>query len=67
MIDLGISDHNIIFLTRKMKKIKLNHHTYIKYRSFKNYSVSEYEESLKLVNFSNYLKFDNIDSAYSNF
>ena len=50
-----------------MKKIKLNHHTYIKYRSFKNYSVSQYEESLKLVNFPNYLKFDNIDSAYSNF
>ena len=67
VIDLGISDHNIIFLTRKMKKIKLNHHTYIKYRSFKNYSVSEYEERLKLVNFPNYLKFDNIDSAYSNF
>ena len=65
-IDLGISNHNIIFLTRKMKKIKLNHHTYIKYRSFKDYSVSEYEERLKLVNFPNYLKFDNIDSEYSN-
>ena len=50
-----------------MKTIKLYHHTYIKYRSFKNYSVSEYEERLKLVNFPNYLKFDNIDSAYSNF
>ena len=67
VIDLGISDHNIIFLTRKMKKIKLNHHTYIKYCSFKNCSVSEYEERLKLVNFPNYLKFYNIDSAYSNF
>ena len=50
-----------------MKKIELNHHTCIKYRSFKSYSVSEYEERLKLVNFPNYLKFDNIDSAYSNF
>ena len=50
-----------------MKKNKLNHHTYIKYRSFKNYSVSEYEERLKLVNFPNYLKFNNIDSVYSNF
>ena len=50
-----------------MKKIKLNHHTYIRYHSFKNYSVSEYEERLKLVNFPNYLKFDNIDSAYSKF
>ena len=67
MIDLGMSVHNIIFVSRKMKKIKLNHHTYIKYRSFKNYFVSEYEERLKLVNFRNYLKFDNIDSAYSNF
>ena len=67
VIDLGILDHNIIFLTRKMKKIKLNDHTYIKYRFFENYSVSEYEERLKLVNFPNYLKFDNIDSAYSNF
>ena len=67
VIDLGISDHNIIFLIRKMKKIKLYHHTYIKYRSFKNYAVSEHEERLKLVNFPNYLKFDNIDSAYSNF
>ena len=67
VIDLGISNHNIIFLTRKMKKIKLNHHTYIKYRSFKIYSLSEFEERLKLVNFPNYLKFDKIDSAYSNF
>ena len=67
VIDLGISNHDIIFLTRKMEKMKLNHHTFIKYRSFKNYSASEYEERLKLVNFPNYLKFDNIDSAYSNF
>ena len=66
MIDSGILDHNITFDTRKVKKINLNYHAYIKYRSFKNYSVSEYEERLKLVNFPNYLKFDNIDSAYSN-
>ena len=50
-----------------MKKIKLCHHTYMKYRSFKNYSVKEYEEKLKQTNFPNYLNFNNIDLAYSNF
>ena len=67
VIDLGISDHNVIYFTRKMKKVKLRHHTYIKYRSFKNYSVTDYEDKLKLANFPNYLNFDNIDLAYSNF
>ena len=50
-----------------MKKVKLRHHTYIKYRSFKNYSVTDYEDKLKLANFPNYLNFDNTDLAYSNF
>ena len=67
VIDFGISDHNIIFFTRKIKKIKLNQHTYIKYRSFKNYSVNEYEEKLKQANFPNYLNFDNMDAAYCSF
>ena len=39
VIDIGISDHQVIYLTRKHHRIKLNTHKQIKVRSFKNYTI----------------------------
>ena len=50
----GLSDHQKIFCTRKTKKEKVGIHKHISFRSFKNYSVDEYEKALGQVIFPNY-------------
>ena len=67
IIDIGISDHQLIFCTRKTLKTKTASHKQISFRSLKNYSAVTYEEALKKVKFSNYENFVNINEAYSNF
>ena len=67
IIDIGISDHQPIFCTRKTLKTKTGSHKQISFRSLKNYSVVAYEEALKKVKFPNYENFININEAYSNF
>ena len=66
-IDIGISDHQLIFCTRKTLKTKTASHKQISFRSLKNYSAVTYEETLKKVKFPNYENFININEAYSNF
>ena len=67
IIDIGISDHQLIFCTRKTLKTKTASHKQISFRSLKNYSAVTYEETLKKVKFPNYENFININEAYSNF
>ena len=67
VIDVGRSDHQIIYCTRKISRIKRGTHKQIRYRSLKNYSADIYEEALVRVDFPNYLNFENINDAYSNF
>ena len=67
VIDVGLSDHQIIYYTRKISIIKRGTHKQIRYRSLKNYLVDIYEEALVRVDFPNYLNFENINDAYSNF
>ena len=47
VIDVGISDHQMIFCTRKITRRKMVTQKYIKFRSFKNYSTELYEQALK--------------------
>ena len=67
VIDLGISDHQLIFFTRKILRLKSNMHQQARVRSFKNYSIQFFKERLLYINFPNYDMFSNIDIAYSNF
>ena len=67
VIEIGISDHNLIFCTRKIVKNKPGIHKNINFRSFKNYSAEIFEEALNDLDFPNYENFDDIDSAYSDF
>ena len=39
IIDVGLSDHQLIFCTRKLSRIKRGTHKHIKFRSFKHYSA----------------------------
>ena len=69
VIDVGLSDHQIIYYTGKISRIKRGTYKQIKYRSLKNYSADIYEEALGRVDFPNYHNFENINinDAYPNF
>ena len=66
LINIGLSDHEMIFCTKKIKKEKVGDHKQILFRSFKTYSVDEYENALGKVTFPNYEKY-NIKKACNNF
>ena len=67
VIDCGLSDHNVIFCTRKITKIKTGDQKIINSRSLKNYSPEIFEEALKDLDFPNYENFIDIDIAYTDF
>ena len=53
MIDEAISDHQLIYCTRKIKRIKHNMHNQIQVRSLKKYSAEFFTNVLKTVQFPN--------------
>ncbi|MGY8822307.1 MAG: reverse transcriptase domain-containing protein, partial [Pseudomonadales bacterium] len=67
VIEVGLSDHQLIFCTRKISKIKYYSHRSIKARSFKKYTSSEYVKALEKMPFPDYEVFTDINSAYSDF
>ena len=52
--DIGISDHQLIYLTRKLHWMKLNTHKQIKIRSLKNYTIESLNQGLRMINFPDY-------------
>ena len=67
VIEVGISDNQLIYFTRKTAIIKSYCHKQITFCSLKNYSPEIYEEALRKLSFPNYELFDDIDTAYENF
>ena len=68
IIDIAVTDHQLIFCTRKTLKVKTVAHEQISFRLLQNYSAVTYEEALIIkVKFPNYENFININEAYSNF
>ena len=67
LINIGLSDHQILFCSRKIKKEKVGSHKQISFRSFKSYSIDEYEKALGKVTFSNCDRCHNINKAYNYF
>ena len=63
LINVELSNHQMIFCTRKTKKEKVGIHKQISFRSFKKYSVEDYEKALGQVIFPNYEKYSNIHKA----
>ena len=67
VISKGISDHDMIFCTRKHYKDKSGKHNSIKIRSMKNYSAELFLEELSKITFPDYSTFQCVNNAYSDF
>ena len=67
VIDTGLSDHQLIYCTRKITRTKTNVHKYIKTRSLKNYSQTLFLDKLRKINFPDYSNFKDINNTYSDF
>ena len=67
VIDVGLSDHQIIYCTWKISRIKRCVHKEIRCHSSKNYSADINGGALGRVDFPSYHNFVNINDAYSNF
>ena len=62
-----MSDHQLIFCTRKLKWTKFNKHNTVFLRSLKHNTVHMFVEKLQKVDFSNYERFSYIDATYTDF
>ena len=67
VIDTGLSDHQLIFCTRKILKLKSGETKYVNYRSMKNYTKESFKEKLQNINFPDYERFQSSTLAYSDF
>jgi len=67
VIDIGLSDHQLIYCTRKIVRPKTNEHKYITIQSLKNYSEDAFLEALGDVNFPDYSQFNEVNEAYDDF
>ena len=68
IIDVGLSDHQLIFCTRKISSTKLGTtHKQITVRFLKNYTAQAYKEPLGKVCFPEYENFGDVNKAYENF
>ena len=67
VIEKGISDHEIIFCTRKHQKIKSGQHNSIKIRSMKKYTKELFLQKLNEIEFPDYSVFQCVNEAYSDF
>ena len=67
ILDLGISDHMVIFCTRKILKSKANINNVINIRSMKNYDRQRYNNLLRNVNWNPVLDQQDVNTAWSNF
>ena len=62
-----MSDHQLFFCTKKVKRAKFNKHNNVILRSLKHYTINMFVEELQKVNFSNRKRFSCVDAAYTDF
>jgi len=62
-----ISDHDIIYMTRKHQKTKTGQHSEVKIRSMKNYTKELFIQKLSAMQFPDYSIFESVNEAYSDF
>ena len=67
IIDVGLSNHQIMYCNRKLSRTKLGTHKQITFRSLKNYTAEAYKEALSKVYFPNYENFSDVNKTYENF
>ena len=67
VIDIRFSDHQLIYCTRKIFRIKRGSHKQIKLCLFKHYRVDLFERELSKLNFPNYQNYNDSNEAYNDF
>ena len=67
VLSKALSDHDIIYCTRKHQATKTGRHNSISLRSLKNYTKDIFLEKLRETEFPNYKNFACINDAYQNF
>ena len=67
VIDLGFSDHSMIFCTRKTVRSLYNSHNSVKIRSMKNYSVETLNAKLNSVDWLEFYSSTCVDTALTIF
>ena len=67
VIDVGLSDHQLVYCTRKTNKAIFSEHKKISFRSFKNYDEEIFCSELENANFTDFSQFNDINMAYNNF
>ena len=67
VIDIGLSDHQMIYCTRKIVRPKSNGKTFIKIRSLEHYTKELLLDKLNNVNFTDYSTYEDVNEAYSDF
>ena len=60
-----LSDHDIIYMTRKHQNIKTGKHNTLSIRSMKNYTKELFIQKLSEVQFPNYTNFESVNDAYA--
>ena len=67
VIITAISDHKMIYCTRKILKGKYNKHKELTFHLLRNCPVDIYKQTLERASFPNYDNFYNPDIAYNDF
>ena len=67
VIDITLSDPQLIYCTRKISRIKRGSHKQIQFRSFRYYKVDLFEQELSKLNFPSYQNYNEINEAYNDF
>ena len=67
VIDIGISDHSLIFCTRKQTKAVFNKHNSMKLRSLKHYNREEFIMNILNTDWTSVMCSENVIDAWSRF
>ena len=54
VIKVGLSDHELVYTSRKTSLLKLNEHYEVSFRSMKNYSDEIFVDKLRSIKFFDY-------------
>ena len=64
VIDVGFSDHQLIYCTQKILRTNANIHNQIRVRSLKNYTPELLKEELTKISFPDCNVFSNVNIVY---
>ena len=67
VIEMGLSDHELVYCSRKTSLLKLNEHHQILFRSMKSYSDEIFVDKLRSIKFPDYSNHTCMNHAYQDF